>query len=411
MRRYLPLLSVLLLALIGLGFVLLRDQEAGTEPALPVEPSHPIPSIPLGPSLSNLASPPDWGSLEIYQNTLSTKKFEELLRTVYALPHSWEEKITLDSSSVTIQQSYNPEEQYLLQTQEELSDELAPLPPLDQIHIAIDPGHIGGDFAELEQRSFDPTPEDPTDIPVREGDLSLATAKLLKSLLEEMGAQVSLVRETAEPVTEARPENFLADFGDRNLANKIFYRTAEIRARADLVNHTIQPDLILCLHYNAEAWNDPSDPWSPENHFHIILNGAYMPQEVKNDDQRFEMVRNLLSRSTERALPLAQTISDVFLRETDLIPFNYSPSAPALLLDPVRPIWARNLLANRLYEAPTIFMEPYIMNNREVHHRVQLGDYEGLQDIDGEEKPSLIREYAETLAQAIAEYYENRVDE
>jgi len=142
------------------------------------------------------------------------------------------------------------------------------------------------------------------------------------------------------------------------------------------------------------------------NHFHIILNGAYTAGEIAKDDQRFEMIRNLLSRSTERALPLAQTISDVFLRETDLVPFNYHSSASALLLDPVRPIWARNLLANRLYQAPTIYMEPYIMNNREVHQRVQLGDYDGFQDINGEMKLSLIREYAETLAQAIEEYYE-----
>lgn len=399
-RRSLPLLCILLLLVLGL-VVFLRPpaiDEAPTPEPLPTEE----------PQLSSLASAPDWSELDAMQNRVSAETFEELLRSIYALPNSWEDYFTIlsEADGIEIQKSYQRDDRYRLQTAFASAEPPAPLPPLDQIHIAIDPGHIGGDFAELEQRSFDPTPGDDSDLPVREGDLSLATARHLQPLLEELGARVTLVRETAEPVTESQPEDFMAEFGDRVLANQIFYRTAEIRARADLLNEVIQPDLILCLHYNAEGWSDPAEPWSAKNHFHIILNGAYMAGEVANEDQRFEMVRNLLARSTERALPLAQTISDVFLRETALSPFAYSAEAPAMRLDPERPIFARNLLANRLYVAPTIFLEPYIMNNREVFARVQLGDYEGLQEVDGIPRRSLVREYAEVLAQGIVEFYQ-----
>jgi hypothetical protein len=39
-------------------------------------------------------------------------------------------------------------------------------------------------------------------------------------------------------------------------SEKLFYRVSEIHARAKKVNNTIKPDLVLCLHYNAEAWGD-----------------------------------------------------------------------------------------------------------------------------------------------------------
>lgn len=400
MRRSFPLLCILLLLVVGL-VVFLRRTPVKTPPA-------PEPVLVYEPQLSSLASAPDWDELDTLQNAVSAETFEELLRTVYALPNSWEDYFTIAPApdAIEIQKSFDPADRYQLSTEFAPTGPPEPLPPLDEIHIAIDPGHIGGEYAELEQRSFDPTPDDDSDIPVREGDLSLATARHLKRLLEGLGATVTLVRETGEPVTKSKPEDFMAEFGDRVLAEQIFYRTAEIRARADLVNDVIQPDLILCLHYNAEGWSDPAEPWSPKNHFHIILNGAYMAGEVANEDQRFEMVRNLLSRSTERALPMAQTISDVFLRETTLKPFRYSAQSPAMRLDPKRPIFARNLLANRLYEAPTIFLEPYIMNNREVFARVQLGDYEGLQEVNGIPRRSLVREYAEVLTQGIVEFYQ-----
>ena len=160
---------------------------------------------------------------------------------------------------------------------------------------------------------------------MQEGDLTLATAKHLKPLLEKLGAKVTLVRESTHPVTTERTEDFLPDFPNRAQANKLFYRTSEIRARAALVNNDIKPDLVLCLHYNAEAWTNPINPWASRNHFHILVNGAYMPGEIALEDQRFEMLRHLYTQSTRRALPLARTISDVFLRETDLIPYHYHP--------------------------------------------------------------------------------------
>ncbi|MEM9080516.1 MAG: N-acetylmuramoyl-L-alanine amidase [Verrucomicrobiota bacterium] len=393
MQRSLPLLVILLLLSVGL-FSLLRRPAESTAIAPP-------------PRLSSLALPPDWNQLNALPSLTNSENLRHSLKSIYALPNSSEDYLEFRDSALVIQpQSTSESETFILPLSLAPSEDTpAPLPPLNQLHIAIDPGHIGGDYAIIEQRNFDPTPDDPSDTPVREGDLTLTTARHLKPLLENLGCQVTLLRDSPHPVTDATPEDFLPEYPDRATAEKLFYRTAEIRARAHLVNNIIKPHLILCLHYNADAWNG-ENPWAKNNHFHILLHGAYMKPELALDDQRFEMIRHLLTQTTERALPLARTISDHFLSKTELVPYHYKPTAPAIHLDKQRPIYARNLLANRLYQAPTIFMEPYVMNHQDTFHRVQLGDYEGLQEINGQLKPSLVREYAQLLAEAIKIHYQ-----
>ena len=82
--------------------------------------------------------------------------------------------------------------------------------PLKGLVIAIDPGHIGGDFSEMEGRHF----QIGSDPPVKEGNLTLLVSKKLKAVLETHGASVTLVRTDSEPVTDMRPKDFLAQAED-----------------------------------------------------------------------------------------------------------------------------------------------------------------------------------------------------
>ncbi len=78
----------------------------------------------------------------------------------------------------------------------------------------------------------------------------------------------------------------------------MFYRVAEIRRRAKLVNETFRPDLVLCLHFNAEAWGDEKNPkLLDENHLHFLVTGSFSAEELDYEDQRFEMLTKLLNRS------------------------------------------------------------------------------------------------------------------
>lgn len=144
----------------------------------------------------------------------------------------------------------------------------------------------------------------------------------------------------------------------------------------------------------------------PSTHFHILLNGAYTEGEVRLADQRFAMLEKLLQRTHREEAQVAKTIAEIFARRSGLPPYEYSPYGNNYRNIPGSPyLYARNLLANRLYDCPVIFMEPYVMNSIVDYARIQAGDYEGLRPINGTLKPSIFREYAGSLAVGLARHY------
>ena len=62
--------------------------------------------------------------------------------------------------------------------------------PLSGLRIALDPGHLGGSWAKMEERWFQVGDSKP----VQEGDLTLSVARLLATRLRDLGAKVSFVR-------------------------------------------------------------------------------------------------------------------------------------------------------------------------------------------------------------------------
>jgi N-acetylmuramoyl-L-alanine amidase len=423
MRNPAPLIATLCLGLLVV-FLLLRPKtpEPPTPPAIPEKPAPQNPT-----ALSVLAENPDWTTLEEYQRTISRDDFEKLLTEIFTTDDTWREFILIrDEQAEIITNSDLAEPPFVLEFA--TPDNTLPTPrlwkdtatrpippkgkPLSNLHIAIDPGHIGGKWAKIEERWFQIGEEKP----VTEGDMSLYVAKLLKPLLEELGATVTLVRSTTEPVTPLRPENLTSlaaentsDDPDslRRFAEQLFYRTAEIRARAELVNNTIKPDLVLCLHFNAEAWGDPNKPTLiPRTHFHILLNGAYTPDEVRLADQRLALLKKLLQRTHEEEALVGKTIAETFAEISKLPAYIYPPGGNNVRSVATSPfLFARNLLANRLYDSPVIFMEPYVMNSTIDYARIQAGDYEGLREINGQQLPSIFREYAEALAKGLEKHY------
>jgi N-acetylmuramoyl-L-alanine amidase len=374
-------------------------------------------------ALSLLAETPDWPSLEKYQHSITCSDFEKLLTEIFTTDDTWREFIEINQSHASIitgaapfilhfatSENFQPAPRYW--------NALTSLPvpsadkPLANLNIAIDPGHIGGQWAKIEERWFQIGHE----TPVVEGDMTLHVAKLLKPLLEEMGAKVSLVRSNSEPVTSLRPdelitlapsENSSDPLSQRKFSEKLFYRTAEIRARAKLVNEHIKPDLVLCLHFNAEGWGDPAQPTlTPRSHFHILLNGAYTSDEIRLADQRFAMLEKLLQRTHEEEALIGKTVADTFAELSKLPPYFYPPLSNNVRNISGHPyLYSRNLLANRLYRCPVIFMEPYVMNSTIDYARIQAGDYQGTREINGQQVPSLFKEYAQSLAQALAKHY------
>lgn len=425
-RRHLPLLLASAAGLAVIGWLLLTP---GTPTSGPHPVLRPAPGPPPKPMLSLLAEIPDWSLLEAYQNTITRADFEILLTTAFTTGQAWRDVITIDQTGATIKTGSAPEDPVFRLNFADpakpvrpprhwrATAELPPAPvgkPLAGLKIAIDPGHIGGEWAKMEERWL-LVGDGP---PVCEGDMTLLVAKLLRPRLEALGATVSLVRETSEPVTPLRPDTLKTLAQDsspaggdsaalQRFAQGLFYRTAEIRARGDLINHTLKPDLVLCLHFNAEPWGNPLEPaLIDRTHLHLILNGGYNDQEVLLADQRHAMLKKILQGIHAEEILVGSTVARTFAEISGLPAYIYPPTSGNVRAIPGQPyLWARNLLANRIYDCPVIYMEPYVMNSTIDHPRLQAGDYEGLKEVDGKMQASVFREYADAMAAGLAEHY------
>ena len=248
-------------------------------------------------NISVLGNKPRWDVLEHYQQTITRDEFAHLINDVYCTHGFAPDLIEIKDDSARILMNRDAQKFFTLRFA--ASDAARkPVPrlwrpakslspskegkPLSGLKIALDPGHLGGKWAKMEERWFQVGDSQP----VQEGDLTLRVARLLATRLRDLGAKVSFVRSTDEPTTGKRPDDF------RELARKIlikngvpqpradildptdpekektirwqseilFYRYSEIRRRAALVNFKLHPDLVLCLHFNAEGWGDPTSP-------------------------------------------------------------------------------------------------------------------------------------------------------
>jgi N-acetylmuramoyl-L-alanine amidase len=290
--------------------------------------------------------------------------------------------------------------------------------PLAGLRIALDPGHIGGYWARMEERWFQ-IEDSP---PVTEGDMTLTVAEILAPRLEGLGAQVFLTRGKPTPstsLTSAQLENAaIASLSEKGIpadgenlrkeSERLFYRAAEIRRRARRINELIRPDVVICLHFNAEPWGDATNPQLvDQNHLHFLIAGALSEKELAYEDQRYDMLVKLLNRSFLEEFALTNLISRKMAAATGLPPYFYR-SGTAIRVNDNPYVWARNLLANRLFVCPVIYIEPYVMNSRLVFARIQAGDYEGRRNFGGVMRKSIYREYADAVADGVVAYYSRR---
>jgi hypothetical protein len=394
-------------------------------------------------NLGVLGAHPRWNVLEKYQETITHDEFAHLVHDVYCTQGFAEDLIKIDNESARILENREAQRFFTLRfAKDEASRRPVPrlwrparsLPPLKQdkplagLRVALDPGHLGGKWAKMEERWFQVGDKPP----VTEGDLTLRVSRMLAPRLRKLGAKVFFVHNRTGPVTLKRPDDFeeLAkkilikngvpeprkDVEDTNDPMKeqtvrwqseiLFYRYSEIRRRAVLVNTKLHPDVVLCLHFNAEGWGDPTNPTLIDhNHMHLLVNGSYLSAELELDDERFEMIRRLLSRAYDEELPLAEAVAGAMAKETQLPPYQYPTTLTTTKVGSTGYVYARNLLATRLYRCPVVYCEPYVMNSRDGFDRIQEGDYEGPRDINGVARKSIFREYADSVTDGLVEYY------
>lgn len=261
--------------------------------------------------------------------------------------------------------------------------------PLAGLHLALDPGHIGGDWAPWEWRNFRISEDD---FWVREGELVLAVAQHVRARLVTLGAEVTLLRESFQPIN---PKTFVEYWpiaagqlqrpsdvslrvqlehalAVRNRAVRLAVVSGEIAERARVVNQVIRPDALISLHINAAAWPAGETLQLVEtNHAHVLIFGCLSAQELASPRQQEQLITKLTNGSGPIEAVLGAAFGRALAEATGLPPGDYE-GRNAIRLDASVPyLWARNLMLLRLVDCPSILLEPYIANSHSSYARLQ----------------------------------------
>jgi len=394
--------------------------------------------------LTTLGSLPEWRKLDQFQSRITRQQFEQNL-WVYSPDAAIYRFLDISDTQLKI---YSDSEKTILlwELRFALDPALRPLSPyrlkpthlrtfmgatlekpLQGLRICLDPGHIGGEWSNVEERYFK-IRKDP---PIEEATLNIITCQHVERSLIEAGAEVVWTKKDYQPVTDLRPKDLVweglqllfrrnpkayTSFSKSKLlyelgwnAELAFYRPAEIGARARVVEK-LNPDFTICLHYNAAPWRNPKRPrLLKANKLIVFVLGSFMADELKYDDQKFSLINKVLEDSFALEEGLSTSIAESLQTTLELPPENYTSFAAAQRINGNPYVWTRNLLANRLFPSPTIFVESPYMNDASVYARLQAGDYDGERQVQGVMVRSLYRDYAESVSQGIIEFYRNRL--
>ena len=271
--------------------------------------------------------------------------------------------------------------------------------PLAGLHIALDPGHIGGQWAAAEGRQFRIAEDD---FYVREGELVLAVAELARTKLMALGAKVTLLREAALRVNPNNPVEYLElaaeqvsppnesslsalwEYGCavRVRAVHLSIVKGDLMERARLVNREVQPDALISLHINAAAWPTENESEASDsgnamlrlvdaNNLHVLIFGCLSDDELLAENQLEQLAVKLTNGSGPAERLLGGALATALAEATELPAASYRRNNAILLSSQQPYLFARNLLLLRMAECPTVLLEPYVANSVGAYGRLQ----------------------------------------
>ncbi|UII22580.1 N-acetylmuramoyl-L-alanine amidase [Fulvivirga ligni] len=280
-----------------------------------------------------------------------------------------------------------------------------PVSKFKGLKIALDPGHMAGDFeqAVLEKRYVKTEGKfykQKKDITFFEANLAYTTALVLKKQLEDNGAEVMLTHDYGKSSmgntfeewkkTEIKDDiikGYKSDWFNREKLDyflsgeatdfMLFYdvfRNMDFVKRAEKINE-FKPDLTLVIHYNASENNPRYDEryLKPvkENYSMVFIPGSFLGFEIDGSDQldqRFELLRLLVSHDLEESNVFASNIIKSLNDElkVDAVPvdndFGFAQNY-SILSDLSTGVYHRNLYLTRVVKGPIAYAEALYQDN------------------------------------------------
>ncbi|KKQ33203.1 MAG: hypothetical protein US49_C0002G0098 [candidate division TM6 bacterium GW2011_GWF2_37_49] len=325
---------------------------------------------------------------------------------------------------------------------------------LHGLRVAIDPGHLGGRMAFIEERFVDMSLPDNTRIQFDEGTLATVTAKILKQYLIAVGAEVLLTRD--EPgksvytlsfdawcaksfaITSDRdwldPKKqqvaidylknhspsfmlFKSEAPEKRLTSiiraqdasakvvplkkalfRLCYNSLDLNARAEKIN-SFKPDLTIIIHFNASGG---AHDISAADYNLAFVPGSFLDGELKDLLSREEFVRLSLSDDIKESVKLSRAVVKNMEKMLNVSTMKNSQYQPNGTIFVENGIYCRNLALTRLVHGPICYGETLIQNNPEEAVLLSQKDCE----IDGVSVSSRLKNVAGAYFQGILDYFE-----
>jgi N-acetylmuramoyl-L-alanine amidase len=362
----------------------------------------------------------DFSDFDVYQNRFTFQEIERKIIKYLEKDPAIQKFYQLTPDALHIGDLEQQQIDYILhlRTQDLISsDSCSSFTNLMGAKIAIDPGHFGGIYAELEERYIAISQEKTKNgqaIWFCEGDLTYLTALALKCLLEQEGAEVMMTR--AGFGKGAIEEDFSSwlqkhpgieeQFSSLSKCFRSCYNKEDLQIRAEKIN-AFSPDITVVIHYNAHLTDSEKKAhsiFSQTNYNLAFIPGAFCAEELKEKRDRYEFLRLLVTDHIEESTELSRHILTQFVEqlEVPLIAQDEKTSyTDSVCLFQEEGIYCRNLLLTRLVHTPICYGETLVQNNEEEVYRLSSEDGR----IMGVVCPKRIEQVAEAYFEGIKQYY------
>ncbi|MFK7950725.1 MAG: hypothetical protein AB8G11_24275 [Saprospiraceae bacterium] len=278
--------------------------------------------------------------------------------------------------------------------------------PLKGLRIALDAGHIAGDFktAKLEGKYIEMTYKGEK-IAFWEADLAWHTQNYLQRQLEKHGAIVFITRAYGKTAFGMDYDTWYARFDgmeDKPDKSRMFWRYFRHKdndERVRMVN-AFKPDLTLIMHYNVDGSNKPWKRPIRSNYSMAFTGGAYMNGELFSRERRFNLLRFLLTDDIEESAKFSYDVLQNLQSYAGIPIHPAGGSQRNTVRTNYNGVYARNLsLSGRIY-GTLCYAEPLFQDSREEVLRLNKRDY----NFEGQMIPSRIIDIATSYEKAILKY-------
>ncbi len=303
--------------------------------------------------------------------------------------------------------------------------------PLRNIGIALDPGHMAGDLETAKREKKWVEMKKPP-VELIEGELTLATALILKKKLEAQGATVMLTRDQPNMSSfgidykKWKDSLFLKSLdsayarGDISFEEKSYLHTKandteifrrffmleDLHERARKINE-FHPDLTLVIHYNVDETNSNWSKTSKKDYNMTFVGGSFGAEELNTPEARIEFLRLLLTDDIESSIEFSKYMIESLVQKTK-VPAALDSNAVYLkdncMNTDVKGVYCRNLTLTRKVKGIICYGESLYQDNVMECKALSKKDFK----IDGMETSKRVEEVAEAYYEGIMNYVKSK---